>query len=231
MSVLTLDLDNYDAAASELSCTAPAETVFGPDTFLNDDPGMWSAVSNANDVLFDKWHGGFPRPACNLPGDFRLFEAGAASWMELGAPVDLRGYENLSVGFTAGYRDSPNAADELEVLACCGAGCTPTQVATVPNSNGAGQDDCQVYSVNLPAALDDCETAMIRFGWPNSNGAAAVDEVSLQGDVLFLPISETGGGIYTSGVESCFANTFDISCVWNDGSNPPLADTGQVVFQ
>ena len=233
VSTLTIDLAGYDNAVPELSCMSTSELVFGVTRFQIGRE-QWTSFSDANDVEITGWPGGFPTPSCSsgTTGDFIRFNDGAASFMQLGAPLDFSGVGNLTLRVLAGYANDPPASDVLTVSACCGAGCTPAPVTTIANDNVTpGGDNCAQRIIALPSTLDDCGALMVRFDWPNSSADAGVDDISIRGEVLFAPIAETTPGTYTTAVSSCPAVSYVTTCRWDDGTNPPRSDAQPVAFQ
>lgn len=72
---------------------------------------------------------------------------------------------------------------------------------------------------------------MVRFEHANSPAEFAIDDLEITAELIFSPIVLSGGGIYTSSIRSCFPASIEVSCTWDDGTNPALIDTKTVVFQ
>lgn len=229
---LSVDLDGYDNAAGDLSCTAPQIDVLPLENF---DGGFarWSSRSSQIDVYISNFPDGFPQPSCNGGnGNFVRIENQGPDWFELATPLDATNLENLQVSFRVGYRNNPGSGQNVSVQGCCGAGCTPVTFGTADNGSSGGTDDCTDYSFPIPAYADDCASLMLRFFFPNASGRAAVDDVEVRGDVILAPVFvEQATGIYTAPFSVCEPATVPVTCTWDDGNNTPLSDTDSVVFQ
>lgn len=233
VSALTIDLDGYDGAAGEISCTAPATRIFGLTQFETGREEFNDTSSNLV-VTVESWPNNFPTPSCSsgTTGDFLRFNRFAASWARLGTPLDVSGLANMTLRMIVGYRGSPNANERLSVSACCGAGCTPAQLAAFGNDDGSGTDECTTRTVALPAILNDCNSLMIQFDWPNSGGRAGIDDIEIEGEIQFTPIAPGAvAGQYTTSISSCRPATFAPMCTWNDPPATPRSGSTSVTFQ
>ena len=107
----------------------------------------------------------------------------------------------------------------------------PGLLGEIPNAADGGTDDCANYNFALPACADNCQSLTLRWEFPNSPGRAGLDNVDISGVPSFTPITDAGGGDYTTNVQSCIAVTQDLSCTWDNSVDPTLTDTGSVVHQ
>ncbi len=226
-ATLTIDLDGLVGAIASLSCSALSQVLDGP-TGFESGRESWNDRSR---VAIRNWPDGFPTPACDLGGRFVRFADNASAHMQLNTQLEVTGYENATLEFIAGYRNNPPSGEKLELLSCCGAGCTPLVFAQVDNSSDGGMDDCASYSLELPADATDCSSLMVRFEWNNGSNVVGVDAVRIAADLAFTQIIGTGAGSYSTTIASCRAATIDVTCTWDDGVSGPLSDTATVDFQ
>jgi cysteine-rich repeat protein len=229
-ATLTVDLDGYDNAENDLTCTAGQVDVLPLENFASGTFGRWSTRVDAGDVTIRTFPDGFP-VSCNTL-NYVSFNNDGPDYFQLGTPLDTTNLENLSINFRAGYKTNTGNGDNISVLGCCGAGCTPVSFFTALNGSSGGTDNCTNYNVALPAYATNCSSLMIRFSFVNSNSDAGVDSIEVVGDVsTFNAFTETAVGIYTSPFRVCEPMTVAVTCTWDNGTPPTRSDTENVVFQ
>jgi hypothetical protein len=230
-ATLTIDLGGYDNAAGALSCSAPRIPVLPLENFATGQFNRWDARSNNGDVSVRTFPDGFPLLSCTTFNFVRINDRGP-DYFELATPIDATNLRNLSVRMRVGFQSGTNSGDDLSVDACCGSGCPPASVSIIQCGSSGGTDECSDYEVMLPAYADDCDSLQIRFSYPNASASVAIDSIQVFGDLdSFGTFSETSPGVYSSMFRACEPTTVPVTCAWNDGANPPLSDSTNVVFQ
>jgi hypothetical protein len=227
-ATLTVDLDNYDNAAGDLTCAAPQIAVLPLETFANGF-GRW-ARSSFTDVTIRTFPDGFPA-SCNTAEYVRINDRGP-DYIQLSTPINATNLMNLSVSARIGYDTNTDAGDNLAIQGCCGAGCTPVTFQTVLNGSSGGTDNCTDIDVTMPAYANNCASLMIRFSYPNASDNVGIDNIQVFGDVTaFGAFTETAQGVYDSLFRVCEATTVPVTCTWDNGVNTPRSDAADVVFQ
>ncbi len=226
VAILSLDFGgSLIVAAADITCSARRQTLDGV-TGFETGVGSWTGGS---DTRTKNWPAGFPA-SCGSVGSYLEFSRTGGTLM-LGSPIDATGYVELEVSLVAGYKGAPPAGENLQLLGCCGPSCSPSQFATVLNQSSGGTDACSSYSLQAPSYADACASLTLHLQWTSSGNYVGIDDLAVTGIAALQPMSNSGGGFFTTSLTSCTPADVVVDCTWDDGTNPSRSDTITVRFQ
>lgn len=216
---VTMGLSCADEATDYACITNSARICFSGPVDFETDAGPFTTLNAALAACGDNFVTDTNCTADDGAPDVLEFQE-ASSAVATVSGIDAARYTDLQVHLRAAFSPFTDINDNINVFACCGAGCTPAFAGSALNLESGGTDE---WSERGPIELDtgefdNCTAAAVSFSLQTvSVGEVAhMDDYAMSGTGTHaFQLMDNLDGTYTGGFAACAASTVEVSCMWS----------------